>query len=220
MSMGIYYLPQGWAKCTMNCTALNPAKGGELHKEHSLTRPETTGASHTLLVAYPCCAVLSQTANLPALREVQTNASVTARCGGHTEPVLFQDKTTETMRHASGFTNPHVTHVAVSHYARPWAAWGAARSHGASPHTRNALPPPLLYPIAWLKGDSAHLPDGKHPSCSRTWSLSAHRDAHTLMLSGITQWTSHRTLWKKKEEEKAVGNGGAELDWHTQPQLS
>lgn len=89
----------------MSCTALNAAKEGELHKEHS-PRPETTGASHTLLAADPCCAVLSQTENLPALRGGQTNASVTARCGGHTKPVLFQDKTTETMRHVSGFTNP------------------------------------------------------------------------------------------------------------------
>lgn len=106
MSMGIRYLPRDLGKCTASCTAPSAAKGGALHKEHSQTRPETTGASHTLLVADPYRAVLSQTANLPASRERQTNILVMTHFGGHTKPVLFQDKTTETMRHGSGFTNP------------------------------------------------------------------------------------------------------------------
>lgn len=104
--MGIRYLPRDLGKRTSSCTAPSTAKGGALHKEHSQTRPKTTGASHALLVADPYRAVLSQTANLPASRERQTNTLVMAHCGGHTKPVLFQDKTTETMRHDSGFTNP------------------------------------------------------------------------------------------------------------------
>lgn len=103
--MGIRYLPRDLGKCTASCTAPSTAEGGALHKEHSRTRPKTTGASQTLLVADPYRAVLSQTANLPASRERQTNTLVMAHCGGHTKPVLFQDKTTETMRHSSGFTN-------------------------------------------------------------------------------------------------------------------
>lgn len=106
MSMGIHYLLQDLGKCTTSCTVRSTAKGGMLHKEHSRTRPKTTGTSHTLLVADPYCAVLSQKANIPASREWQTNILVRAHCGGHTKPVLFQDKPTETMRHSSGFTNP------------------------------------------------------------------------------------------------------------------
>lgn len=105
MSTEIHYLPRDLGKCTTSCTAPSTAKGGVLHKERSQTRPKTTGASHTLLVADPYRAVLSQTANLPASRERQTNILVMAHCGGHTKPVLFQDKTTEAMKHGSGFTN-------------------------------------------------------------------------------------------------------------------
>lgn len=106
MSMGIRYFPQDLEKCTTSCTTPSAAKGGAFHKEHSRTRPKTTGASHTLLVADPYRAVLSHTANLPASGEQQTNTLVMARHGGHKKPVLFQDKTTETMRRSGGFTNP------------------------------------------------------------------------------------------------------------------
>ena len=128
MSMGIRSLQQHLGTCTASCSMWSPTKGGALHKEHSSTRPKTTGASHALLVADPYRAVLSQTANLPASRERQTNAFLTARCGGHTKPVLFQDKTTGTMRHGSGFTNPqslmsqfHVTPGPVPHGELPGA---------------------------------------------------------------------------------------------------
>lgn len=105
MSTEIHYLPQDLGKRTTSCIVPSTTKGGVLHKKHSQTRPKTTGASHTLLVADPYHAVLSQTANLPASRERQTNILVMAHCRGHTKPVLFQDKTTETMKHGSGFTN-------------------------------------------------------------------------------------------------------------------
>lgn len=64
----------------------------------------------------------------PASREQQTNTLVTARRGGHTKPVLFQDKTTETTRRSSGFTNPqslmsqfHITPGLVLHRELPEA---------------------------------------------------------------------------------------------------
>lgn len=55
--------------------------------------------------ADPCPAALPQTANLSASGERQANILVTAHHCGHTKPVLFRDRTTETTRHGTGVTD-------------------------------------------------------------------------------------------------------------------
>lgn len=50
-------------------------------------------------------AALPQTANLSASGERQANSLITVHRCGHTKPVLFRDRTTETTRHGTGVTD-------------------------------------------------------------------------------------------------------------------
>lgn len=108
MSMGIYYLPWDLGRCTMSCITLSTTKGEMPPQRIFLSKTQSQRVNLTLPVAHPCHAVPSQApeGQLPASRERQTDISVMALCRGHTNPGLFQDKTTEAARHGSDFTNP------------------------------------------------------------------------------------------------------------------
>lgn len=170
--------------------------------------PKAKGKPHTACGSpLPCSAISDSRTTVSASREQQTGILAMAHCRGHTNPGLFQDKTTGAARHGSDFTNPKSLKSQLL-FTRAQSCTGSCRQPQSLSPPQECSPTPSPVPYhssGWLS------------SAPRRKIISA---AHEHELSLSTMMRMHFWEILKRRGREIHGDGRTEMDWHTQPQLS